>query len=204
MIYSNLTLHQRIKTHLPSNGKLSIVKLQQKRSARVEQAIHSLQIMARLLPIVVAIGKETSFNNKSSFLWLVHHPKPQHLLVVPIILMVMLKSVSPMPKEYQVISFSIKNLMYVYTERCVVRNSFLCISRMIAIMSHHVSKVARVSQVKIILVIQIRNHKIVRIIKVQIWQQWKQILKKVFPKQLVVYHRWLVVLCRVFRYEKSN
>jgi hypothetical protein len=56
-ICSNPNPHQRIQIHLVPNGKLLIVKLQQKILVQVEPTIRFLQIMVVLLLIVVAIGK---------------------------------------------------------------------------------------------------------------------------------------------------
>jgi hypothetical protein len=90
MIYSNPNLHQNLRIHLVLNGKLLIVKLQQKNLVQVEIII---PIMAVLLLIVVDI---------------VHHQqKHQHLIVVQLI-MVMHKNVFPMQKRYQVINFLTK------------------------------------------------------------------------------------------------
>jgi len=66
-------------------------------------------------------------------------------------------------------------------------------------MRQRVFKEVQVFPVKITSVIQVKN-KIVRIIKVLIYQRWPLIWKKEFRKQLANYHHWPVVLCQAFRY----
>ena len=113
-IYSNQNLHQRIRIHLVPIGKLLIVKLQQKILVQAETTTHLPRIMAVLLLIAVVIGKEnisTKTKKLHSYL-LVHHQK--HQLLMPVdLMMVMLKNVFLMLKEYQVISILIRILMYV-------------------------------------------------------------------------------------------
>ena len=81
---------------------------------QVEIIIHLLRITVVLLLIVV-IGKENNFIKiEGIYLFLsVHHQKQQHLIVVQA-MMVMLKNVLQMRKQYQVINFLIKIPMYVY------------------------------------------------------------------------------------------
>jgi hypothetical protein len=87
MIYSNQNLHQKLRIHLVRIGKLLIAKLQQKILLIVEIII--IQIIVVLQLILVDIVQ--------------HQNQQQHHMI-----MVMLKNVFLMRKEYQVINFLIK------------------------------------------------------------------------------------------------